>query len=383
MKDHPIAGLFPLLPPLELTELAESIQRSGQRDTIVLFEGQILDGRNRFRACEQVGIKPRTRIFDPKADGTSPLRFVMDLNLSRRHLSVSQRAAIAAEALKLREAMAKALTDSAATPAPLKAYDPDEAADEADDAPEALVVDGSKPEAMEAAADPDDDLTDDDKPTVAEAAAQMGVSKRSVEHAKSLTPEHLEEVKQGTKSLHAAKQEEATAALKEQRKEAVAKVAKVCGKDFAEAMARNTVLKTVKELAAFLALDPEQMKAVQPLISTGWKVAKALAHALNNLNGESTIADLINKAIASGGDEFTVVVNGWEISAINVGASHDTDGKPAKKWQPGDPAPKGPDAPAKPTKSATGTLAKALEHAKQAKKNAKKAPKPKAPLGDG
>lgn len=348
MKDHPIAGLFPLLAPTELNELAESIQRSGQRDDIVLFEGLILDGRNRFRACEIAKVKPRTRVFDPKTDGPSPLRFVLDLNLSRRHLTTSQRAAIAAEALKLRETMAKQATGgTSATPAPLKAYDPEEAADEEEGG--TVVVDGTKPEpeAIQQAADPDDDLPAEDKPTVAETAASMGVSKRSVEHAKSLTPEHLEEVKQGSKTLHAAKQEEAADKLKAERKEAIAKVASICGKEFADAMARNTILKTVKELAAFLALDPEQMKAVQPLISTGWKVKKALAHALNNLNGESSISDLINKAISSGSDEFTVVVNGWEISAINVGASHDSDGSPSG-WQPGDPAPKGPDAPKKP-----------------------------------
>lgn len=348
MKDHPIAGLFPLLAPTELNELAESIQRSGQRDDIVLFEGLILDGRNRFRACEIAKVKPRTRVFDPKTDGPSPLRFVLDLNLSRRHLITSQRAAIAAEALKLRETMAKQATGGTpATPAPLKAYDPEEAADE--DEGGTVVVDGTKPEpeAIQQAADPDDDLPAEDKPTVAETAASMGVSKRSVEHAKSLTPEHLEEVKQGSKTLHAAKQEEATEKLKAERKGAIAKVASICGKEFADAMARNTILKTVKELAAFLALNPEQMKAVQPLISTGWKVKKALAHALNNLNGESSISDLINKAISSGSDEFSVVVNGWEISAINVGASHDSDGSPSG-WQPGDPAPKGPDAPKKP-----------------------------------
>lgn len=341
MKDHPIAGLFPLLAEPELKELAESIQRSGQREDVILFEGLILDGRNRFRACNLVGVKPRTRVFDPKKDGPSPLRFVLDLNLSRRHLSTSQRAAIAAESLKLMEAMAKTAAGAAGTattPAPLKAYDP---ADEADEEPEALVVDGTAPAATGALADAanaDDDLTPDDQPekqTVAQAASAMGVSKRSVEHAKSLTDEKREEVKAGTKTLHAAKQEEAAEALKKQRKEAIERVGKVCGKEFADAMARNTILKTVKELAAFLALDDAEMKAVQPLISTGWKVKKALAHALNSLNSESTIADLINKAISSGGDEFTIVVNGWEISAMNVGNG----------WQPGDPAPKGPEKP--------------------------------------
>jgi len=337
MQDHPIAGLFPLIPDAELQELAESIQRSGQRDDIVLFEGKILDGRNRFRACGIAGVKPRTRVFDPKKDGPSPLRFVLDLNLSRRHLSTSQRAAIAAESLKIMESMAKAAAGASATPtkpAQLKAYDPSEAADEEG---EAVVTGPTVPqaEAIVEAGNPDDDVLPEDrpeetKPTVAETAASMGVSKRSVEHAKGLTPEHLEEVKSGKKTLHAAKQEEEAEKLKAQRKEAIKRVAKVCGKEFADAMARNTILKTVKELAAFLALDDDQMRAVQPLVSTGWKVKKALAHALDAITGDSTISDLLNKAIAAGGDEFTVVVNGWEVTAINVGASHNSDGTPAK-----------------------------------------------------
>lgn len=336
MQDHPIAGLFPLIPQAELNELAESIQRSGQRDDIVLFEGMILDGRNRFRACAIAGVKPRTRIFDPKKDGPSPLRFVLDLNLSRRHLSTSQRAAIAAESLKIMETMAKAAAGAAAAPtkpAPLKAYDPAEAADEE---AESSAPNAPQAEAIAESANPDDDVLPEDmpeatpKPTVAETAASMGVSKRSVEHAKGLSPEHLEEVKTGQKSLHKAKQEEEAEKLKKERKDAIKRVAKVCGKEFADAMARNTILKTVKELAAFLALDDDQMRAVQPLISTGWKVKKALAHALNAITGDSTISDLLNKAIAAGGDEFTVVVNGWEVTAINVGASHNSDGSPAK-----------------------------------------------------
>jgi len=336
MQDHPIAGLFPLIPQAELNELAESIQRSGQRDDIVLFEGMILDGRNRFRACAIAGVKPRTRIFDPKKDGPSPLRFVLDLNLSRRHLSTSQRAAIAAESLKIMETMAKAAAGAAAAPtkpAPLKAYDPAEAADEE---AESSAPNSPQAEAIAESANPDDDVLPEDmpeatpKPTVAETAASMGISKRSVEHAKGLSPEHLEEVKTGQKSLHKAKQEEEAEKLKKERKDAIKRVAKVCGKEFADAMARNTILKTVKELAAFLALDDDQMRAVQPLISTGWKVKKALAHALNAITGDSTISDLLNKAIAAGGDEFTVVVNGWEVTAINVGASHNSDGSPAK-----------------------------------------------------
>lgn len=330
MQDHPIAALFPLIPEGELNELSDSIARSGQRDDIVLFEGKILDGRNRFRACTLAEVKPRTRVFDPKKDGPSPLAFVLDLNLSRRHLSTSQRAAIAAEALKMRESAAQKTIDF---PTPAAATLPDAVANT---------------EAMKEATEADDDLAADDKPpvttpaekpeekapTAKETAAKMGVSERSVSSATKLekeNPEKFQDVKDGKKTLNAATNEAATEKLKEQRKEAIARVVKVCGKEFGDALARNAILKTVKELTAFLALTDEQMKAVQPLVSTGWKVARALAHAMDSLTAESTITDLINKAIAGGGEEFVMVLNGWEISAIQVGASHNSDGTKATK----------------------------------------------------
>lgn len=94
MKAHPLAELFPPMGAEDFNALKASIETSGLHVPIVVHEGQILDGLNRWRACQEVGVTPATREFDPQADG-DPLAFVLAMNLSRRHLDASQRAMVA------------------------------------------------------------------------------------------------------------------------------------------------------------------------------------------------------------------------------------------------------------------------------------------------
>ena len=63
----------------------------GLHEPIWLYEGQILDGRNRYRACQELGIPCPTRVYE----GQEPLAFNLSLNLHRRHLNESQRAMVA------------------------------------------------------------------------------------------------------------------------------------------------------------------------------------------------------------------------------------------------------------------------------------------------
>ncbi len=88
---HPLAEMFPMLPDRELMQLAYDIRDNGQAEPIILYEGKILDGRNRHQACRVLKIEPVFAEFD----GTDPLAYVVSKNLHRRHLSDSQRSAIA------------------------------------------------------------------------------------------------------------------------------------------------------------------------------------------------------------------------------------------------------------------------------------------------
>lgn len=83
--------MFPDLPEDELDELAESILRDGQQEPAVIHAGQLLDGKNRMAACERAGKPLRVTPLEP---GVDPVQFVLQRNLLRRNLSVSQRAAI-------------------------------------------------------------------------------------------------------------------------------------------------------------------------------------------------------------------------------------------------------------------------------------------------
>jgi hypothetical protein len=54
---HPAAELFPMMTEAELRELGEDIKKNDLHEGVVIFDGQLLDGRNRLDAMELVGIK--------------------------------------------------------------------------------------------------------------------------------------------------------------------------------------------------------------------------------------------------------------------------------------------------------------------------------------
>lgn len=99
---HPAANFFPLLDGKDLQALADDIKATGQREPCVMLRGQLLDGRNRWRACSLIGVEPARREFGSRSsDGTDPVKAVLSWNLHRRHLDASQRAMVAARARAL------------------------------------------------------------------------------------------------------------------------------------------------------------------------------------------------------------------------------------------------------------------------------------------
>jgi ribosomal protein S13 len=108
-KVHPAADIYPLIEGDEYKELRDSIHKNGLRDPVVLTnDGKFLvDGRNRLKVCRELKMSPDIVLLPEEYCEQEIIDFIMDHNSRRRHLTVSQLAAISAEISPLYTAAAK------------------------------------------------------------------------------------------------------------------------------------------------------------------------------------------------------------------------------------------------------------------------------------
>lgn len=97
MDIHPAANALPNMQADEFESLKRDIEQYGLKCPVEVLDGQILDGRHRWLACEELGIE--CLIVDADLNGQSPPEYVWSLNGERRHMTPSQRAAVAVELL--------------------------------------------------------------------------------------------------------------------------------------------------------------------------------------------------------------------------------------------------------------------------------------------
>jgi hypothetical protein len=95
---HKLANCFELLSGADYAAFVADIKANGLREPITLFENQILEGRNRYRACLAARVEPAYRTFT----GTyaEAAAYVISANIHRRHLTPKQKREAIAELLK-------------------------------------------------------------------------------------------------------------------------------------------------------------------------------------------------------------------------------------------------------------------------------------------
>lgn len=102
LEHHPIANIFPMMREEEFLPFKEGMKKFGYnpKKPIVIFEGKILDGRNRNKSASELGMDVPSIEFIP--NGKTPLDFVIEENLKRRHMTTGQ---LAASSLELYDAL--------------------------------------------------------------------------------------------------------------------------------------------------------------------------------------------------------------------------------------------------------------------------------------
>ena len=88
-QQHQLSAAWPAMSDSDFQALQDSIMNIGVQMPIVIFEGQVIDGWNRYRAATALGMDCPTTPFDESID---PVEFVKAMNDARRHITGSQRA---------------------------------------------------------------------------------------------------------------------------------------------------------------------------------------------------------------------------------------------------------------------------------------------------
>ena len=89
LEPHDLSKLFPPISEEDFGKLAGDIKLNGLHQPIMRYQGKILDGNNRYRACELVKIAPKFADFT--GDDAAARNYVISANIHRRHLSPDQR----------------------------------------------------------------------------------------------------------------------------------------------------------------------------------------------------------------------------------------------------------------------------------------------------
>lgn len=103
MQFHIAATIFPMIEGEEFDALVDDIRANGQRETIKLLDGAILDGRNRYRACLIAKRPPRYQTIETD----DPVGYAISMNKIRRQLTHAQSALVGARAKEVFEKLAK------------------------------------------------------------------------------------------------------------------------------------------------------------------------------------------------------------------------------------------------------------------------------------
>lgn len=102
MNVHKLAAVFPEMPPDQYEAFKQDVATRGVLNPIVVYQGEIIDGRHRWQAAHETGRECPQVEWEPASASPDDITdelwdYLVSLNAHRRHLDKSQWAMIAVE----------------------------------------------------------------------------------------------------------------------------------------------------------------------------------------------------------------------------------------------------------------------------------------------
>lgn len=92
--DEEFKSLIPPLSDEEFSQLEENIKTDGCRDALVVWQGMIVDGHNRYKICQEndIPFKTEEKEFSGKE---AAVEWIIRNQFGRRNLTLAQRSKLA------------------------------------------------------------------------------------------------------------------------------------------------------------------------------------------------------------------------------------------------------------------------------------------------
>jgi hypothetical protein len=100
LRFHPLTEVKPRMDQRMFRRLKQSILRVGLLQPILVHKGMILDGRDRYDACRELGIEPEFTELDGERTEEQIARIIIAANCTHEPLKPAERAALLAELTK-------------------------------------------------------------------------------------------------------------------------------------------------------------------------------------------------------------------------------------------------------------------------------------------
>jgi len=91
LEAHELANLLPMIDDVNFANLKADIEKNDILEPILIFEGRILDGRNRYRAAKAVGRLTPTKFKTFEGTYAEAEAYVFSTNFLRRQMTNAQK----------------------------------------------------------------------------------------------------------------------------------------------------------------------------------------------------------------------------------------------------------------------------------------------------